>query len=155
MNAAGEIGMGFLVSSTSEPLGARVTGQTAAASGSGNMDAIEPICRAGVTEQTGTVRSGDYSVLSVDPVSDTFWHTNEYGQRNDKAAGWGTYVCEFEVVSVVPPPCTDGDGDGYGNPGSASCPNGSAWLPASPSISARASILWLVCAGNSSSSTHS
>ncbi len=122
MNAAVEIGMGFLVSSTSEPLGARVTGQTAAASGSGNMDAIEPICRAGVTEQTGTVRSGDYSVLSVDPVSDTFWHTNEYGQRNDKAAGWGTYVCEFEVVSVVPPPCTDGDGDGYGNPGSASLP---------------------------------
>lgn len=28
--------------------------------------------------------------------------------------------------SVVPPACTDGDSDGYGSPGDASCPNGAA-----------------------------
>ena len=32
-------------------------------------------------------------------------------------------MCEFSFAAL---PCTDNDGDGYGNPGSASCPNGSA-----------------------------
>ncbi len=121
MNAAGDIGLGFLVSSTSEQLGTRVITQSAAASGSSAFDGSEEVCRAGVTEQTGTARSGDYSATSVDPVSDRFWHTNEYGQLNTKSAGWGTYVCEFAGQAQ---PCNDSDGDGYGNPGSASCPAG-------------------------------
>lgn len=98
MNAAGDIGFGYLVSSTSEPMGSRVNGQTAGASGSDLLDGTEQICRSGVTEQTGTARSGDYGATAVDPVNDTFWHTNEYGQRNDKSAGWGTFVCEFMLA---------------------------------------------------------
>jgi hypothetical protein len=97
MNAAGDIGMGFLVSSGTEAMGTRLTGQTSGASGSGTMDAGETICRAGDAAQAGTARSGDYSATSVDPVTDSFWHTNEYGQMLAKTAAWGTFVCEFTL----------------------------------------------------------
>ena len=122
IDAAGNIGLGYLVSGPSECLGSRVNGQTAAASGTGTLDSGEQTCRVGVTEQTGSARSGDYSSTNVDPVTGTFWHTNEYGQRNDKSVGWGTTVCEFEIVGT-PPVCTDNDGDGYGDPASSACPN--------------------------------
>jgi hypothetical protein len=121
-NAAGDIGLGFLVSSTTRALSIHLTGQTAAASGSGTMDGDEVVCRAGVTAQTGTPRAGDYSATNVDPVTGAFWHTNEYGQRNDKSAGWGTAVCAFSLSTTST--CTDGDGDGWGDPGSASCSAG-------------------------------
>lgn len=97
INAAGDIGIGYLVSGPSLCMGSRLNGQTAGASGSGNLDAGEQTCRVGVTQQTGTARAGDYSATNVDPVTDSFWHTNEYGQRNDKSAGWGTTFCEFDV----------------------------------------------------------
>lgn len=100
MNAAGDIGLGFLVSSTDMPMEIRTTGQTAASNGTGIMDGGEQTCRPGVSAQFGAARSGDYSSTSVDPVRDTFWHTNEYGQH-DGWAGWGTYVCEFEVIAAA------------------------------------------------------
>jgi len=134
MNAAGDIGLGFLVSSETVPMGIHTTGQTVASSGTSIMDSDEAICRPGMAAQYGAARSGDYSSTSVDPITDRFWHTNEYGQH-DGWAGWGTYVCEFEVTAGACTPtenpeisCSDGvdnDCDGLFDLGDLDCQGGS------------------------------
>ena len=98
MNAAGDIGIGFMVSDATTPVEVRVSGQSAATSGSGTFDADEDECRAGVAGADWSGRSGDYSATNIDPDSDTFWHTNEFG-RSTTFRGWGTAVCEFELVT--------------------------------------------------------
>ncbi len=103
MNAAGDIGLGFLRSgSGSGQFGSVVlTGQTADQSGTGVMNGAEVVCVAGTDVQTGTARAGDYSALGVDPISDTFWYTQEYFNTNTggtQSFHWDTRVCEFEVV---------------------------------------------------------
>jgi hypothetical protein len=98
MNAAGDIGVGYMVSNASTPVAIRVSGQTAANSGSGSFDADEATCRAGVAGADWTGRAGDYSATNVDPDRDTFWHTNEFG-RATNLRGWGTAVCEFSLQS--------------------------------------------------------
>jgi PKD repeat protein len=101
MNAAGDIGIGYLLSSTNTFVSTAVAGQSAAASGSGTLDSAEAICAAGSGVQLDVNRSGDYSSTSVDPVNDTFWHTNEVFV-NTGAYQWSTYVCEFSVGSGGP-----------------------------------------------------
>ena len=103
MNKAGAIGLGYLRSGTSSFMSVAVAGQSAAASGSGTLDVAEQVCIGGTGAQTQTARAGDYSGTAVDPVSDTFWHTNEYG-RTTGAYEWATRVCEFEIASPEPPP---------------------------------------------------
>ena len=76
MNSLGDIGIGYMLASTKTYVSTAAAGQTAGASGSGQLDSNELICAAGTGVQTGVSRSGDYSATSVDPVFDTFWHTN-------------------------------------------------------------------------------
>jgi PKD repeat protein len=102
MNAAGDIGIGYLVASTTTYVSTAATGQSAVNSGSGFLDAEETICAAGTGVQEGVGRSGDYSSTSVDPTADTFWHTNEVF-INSGQYQWATYVCEFSVGSGEPP----------------------------------------------------
>ncbi len=97
MNATGDVGVGFMVSDDTLPVEVRVTGQTAATSGSGTFDADEGPCRVGDAGADWSGRAGDYSATNVDPDSDSFWHTNEFG-RSSVFRGWGTAVCEFELV---------------------------------------------------------
>ncbi len=97
-NAAGDLGLGYLVSSTSTFVSTAVAGQSAAAAGSGLLDSAEMICAPGTGVQTGTGRSGDYSATSVDPLSGTFWHTNEVFIDTGNYL-WATFVCEFSVGS--------------------------------------------------------
>ena len=104
MNAAGDIGVGYLVSSEDTFVSTAVSGQSAAASGSGFFDAEEQICSAGTGVQLNVNRAGDYSSTSVDPVDDTFWHTNEVFTTTGQYQ-WATFVCEFAVS----------DGTGGGN----------------------------------------
>ncbi|MBX2821080.1 MAG: T9SS type A sorting domain-containing protein [Rhodothermaceae bacterium] len=99
MNAAGDIGLGYLVSSNSTFMSVAVTGQTAANSGTGLMDGTEVTCAAGTGAQTGSARAGDYAATSVDPVTDSFWHTNEY-MGPTGSVPWNTTVCEFSVTSA-------------------------------------------------------
>ena len=116
MNAAGDIGIGYLLASTNTYVSTAVTGQSAANSGSGFLDAEEIICAGGAGVQEGTGRSGDYSSTSVDPTNGTFWHTNEVFIDTGNFQ-WATFVCEFSVGSggaVNQPPtalftydCTD------------------------------------------------
>ena len=100
MNAAGEIGIGFMVSDDTTPVEIRVAGQTAGGP-LGTFDSDEAECRAGVAGADWSGRSGDYSATNVDPDSDTFWHTNEFG-RSTAFRGWGTAVCEFDVAGSGP-----------------------------------------------------
>ncbi|MDO9510495.1 MAG: BACON domain-containing carbohydrate-binding protein [Bacteroidales bacterium] len=102
MNAAGEIGLGYSVSSTSMYPGIRYTGQTQAANAaaSGIMDIPEVVIQNGIGFQSGSNRYGDYSQLSVDPIDDeTFWFTTEYigtsGSRKSR-------VASFQIGPIAP-----------------------------------------------------
>lgn len=109
MNAAGDIGIGYMVANTSTFVSPAVIGQSAAASGSGSLDGTEVVCANGTGVQTDTARAGDYSSTSVDPVTDTFWHTNEIFTETGQFR-WNTFICEFSV----------GDGGGGNLPPTAS-----------------------------------
>ena len=103
MNGNGDIGLGYLIGSTNKYMSIALAGQTAAASGSGVMDAAEMSCVDGGGVQTGVSRSGDYASTSVDPGDDTtFWHTNEYVNFGGNYV-WDTYVCNFQIGDVVDP----------------------------------------------------
>jgi len=103
MNGNGDIGMGYLIGSSSKFMSIALVGQTAAASGSGIMDAAEMSCVDGGGVQTGVSRSGDYASTSVDPGDDTtFWHTNEYVNYGGNFV-WDTYVCNFQIGNGVDP----------------------------------------------------
>ena len=104
MNGRGDIGMGFLLGGPNTFMSVSATGQTAAGSGTGLMDALELSCVAGGGVQTGTGRSGDYSSTSIDPFDDvTFWHTNEYVNVGGNFV-WDTYVCPFTIGDGGVPP---------------------------------------------------
>jgi PKD repeat protein len=110
MNAAGDIGIGYLLASTNTYVSTAVAGQSVGASGSGQLDSAEEICAAGSGVQEGVSRSGDYASTSIDPTSDTFWHTNEVFNSTGNYY-WDTFVCEFSVA---------GSGGGGNNPPVAS-----------------------------------
>ena len=116
MNAAGDIGIGYLLASNNTFVSTAVAGQSAANSGSGLLDSGENLCAAGTGVQLDTGRSGDYSSTSIDPATDEFWHTNEVF-FNTGQFQWSTYVCNFTV----------GSGGGGNNPPVASftssCPD--------------------------------
>ena len=97
MNAAGDIGIGYLLSGTNTYVSTAVVGQTANASGSDFLDSEEVICAAGTGVQEDVARSGDYSSTSIDPVDDSFWHTNEVFTKTGSFQ-WDTFVCEFVVA---------------------------------------------------------
>jgi PKD repeat protein len=97
MNAAGDIGIGYLLSSNVTYVSTAVAGQTASASGTGLLNSEEIICAAGSGVQLDVARSGDYSSTSVDPIDDSFWHTNEVFTETG-GFQWNTYVCEFVVA---------------------------------------------------------
>ncbi|NUM46155.1 MAG: hypothetical protein HUU38_15730 [Anaerolineales bacterium] len=63
----------------------------------------------GTGVQTGAVRWGDYSDLTVDPVDNcTFWYTTEYHDTNDSGFGWNTRIGVFRI-----PECTGGLGPDF------------------------------------------
>lgn len=97
MNAAGDIGIGYLLSSTNTYVSTAAVGQTASASGTSLLNSEELICAHGSGVQEDVSRSGDYSSTSVDPVDDSFWHTNEVFTQTGSFQ-WNTFVCEFVVA---------------------------------------------------------
>jgi PKD repeat protein len=103
MNAAGDIGIGYMLASQNTYVSTAAAGQSAAATGSGLLDSEEILCAAGSGVQLGVNRAGDYSATSVDPTSDSFWHTNEVFTTTGNFQ-WATFVCEFSVGTGEPPP---------------------------------------------------
>ncbi len=95
MDQAGDIAMGYSVSSSTVNPSVRFTGRTP--SDPANTMETETSIVAGGGSQTGTLtRWGDYSALSVDPVDDcTFWFTTEY-MKTSGTFNWNTRIANFK-----------------------------------------------------------
>lgn len=102
MNGAGDMALGYSVSSTStypsvrftgrlngDPLGLMTQGEGTIVTGSGYQ-----------THSSG--RWGDYSAMSVDPIDDcTFWYTQEY-YLTAGASPWKTRIGSFKLSNCGP-----------------------------------------------------
>ena len=96
MDSAGNMALGYTVSSGSVYPGIRYTGRLAS-DPLGQMPQGETTLIAGSGSQTGTgSRWGDYSMMAVDPSDDcTFWFTNEY-MPTTGGAPWKTRIGAFK-----------------------------------------------------------
>lgn len=96
INAAGDIGLAYNISSASVFPGIRYTGRSA-------LDPLGQMTYAETTIVAGTAanssnRYGDYNSLDVDPTTGSFWGTAQH----NPASGWSTRIFEF---SFSVPPC--------------------------------------------------
>lgn len=100
-NAAGDIMVGYSVSSDSTFPSIRYTGRQAG-DPLGELTLDEGLVVAGSGAQTGSTRWGDYSAMSVDPSDETtFWFTNEYYQTSS-SSGWQTRVASMQATPEPP-----------------------------------------------------
>jgi hypothetical protein len=99
MNGAGDMALGYSVSSTSISPSIRFTGRLAS-DPLGDMNVAEGTIINGSGYQThSSGRWGDYSMMAVDPTDDcTFWYTTEY-YNGVSSAGWQTRVGSFTLGS--------------------------------------------------------
>src|SRR6266498_3029965 len=106
MDHAGNIALGYSVSSSSLHPGIRYTGRLAGDT-LGTMTQGEGSIIATNGSQNGNLnRWGDYSSMSVDPADDcTFWYTNEYLAANG-SFNWRTRIGSFKF-----PNCSSGPSD--------------------------------------------
>ena len=108
MDSAGDVGLGFSVSSSSTHPGIAYTGRLAN-DATGTMPQGESTVVSGGGSQTGGLsRWGDYSSMSVDPADGcTFWYTNEYLPSNG-SFNWVTRIASFKFPSCgTAPPAND------------------------------------------------
>jgi hypothetical protein len=98
MDSAGNIAVGYSVSSSGLNPGIRFTGR-APTDPLGTMG-TEVNIKNGAGSQTGGLnRWGDYSSLSLDPVDDcTLWYTTEYLKANG-SFNWSTEIANFKFSS--------------------------------------------------------
>jgi hypothetical protein len=103
MNGAGDIALGYSVSSTAISPSIRFTGRLAG-DPLGQMTQGEGTIVNGSGYQTHTSgRWGDYSMMAVDPLDDcTFWFTTEY-YNSVSQAGWQTRVGAFKLAACGTP----------------------------------------------------
>lgn len=98
MDQAGDMALGYSVSSSSTNPSIAVTGRKS--SDPANAMQVETVVVAGTGSQTSSTRNlsrwGDYSAMQVDPVDDcTFWYTNEYIKTNG-IFNWNTRIATFK-----------------------------------------------------------
>jgi len=92
MDGAGNIGLGYSVSSETTYAGIRFTGRRAS-DPPGQMTVSEYEITQGFSAEPSD-RYGDYAQMTVDPANDrTFWYTGEYRT----AFNWGTKIFSFEL----------------------------------------------------------
>jgi hypothetical protein len=105
MDAAGNIAIGYNVSSSAARPSIRFTGRCAG-DPLGQMTQGEGDLILGTGSQTSThSRWGDYSMLALDPLDGrTFWFTTEYFQANGST--WRTRVGSFKLDACDAPPAT-------------------------------------------------
>jgi MYXO-CTERM domain-containing protein len=103
MDRAGNIGLGFSISSPQMHPSIGVTGH-ATTDPAGVMGQGETIFGGGGSQSTLSMRWGDYSSMSVDPVDDcTFWYTNQY-LPFDGAFNWRTQIMTFQLPGCTTAP---------------------------------------------------
>ena len=101
MDQAGDIAIGYSVSSSTVYPSIRYTGRTPA-DALGTMQS-EASLRVGSGSQTGYARWGDYSSLRIDPVDDcTFWYVNEF-LPTTSSYGWYTNISSFKFLGCGGP----------------------------------------------------
>ena len=103
MDGAGDMALGYSVSSSTTYPSVRYTGRLSTDT-LGLMPQGEANLAAGGGSQTdSSSRWGDYSTMSVDPTDDcTFWYTQEYYVTTSDAA-WNTVIGSFKFPSCVSP----------------------------------------------------
>jgi hypothetical protein len=95
MDQAGNIALGYSVSSSSINPGMRFTGRVPT-DPLGNLQAENTIINGAGSQLPNLNRWGDYSSMSVDPVDDcTFWYTNEY-LKSSGTFNWSTRIASFK-----------------------------------------------------------
>jgi hypothetical protein len=95
MDMAGDMALGYSVSSSSVDPGIRYTGRTTS-DPSGSMETEASIIEGTGVQNNGLARWGDYSSMSVDPIDDcTFWYTTEY-IKTTGSFNWNTRIGSFK-----------------------------------------------------------
>ncbi len=97
MDQAGNMAMGYSVSSSSVNPSVAFTGRLA--TDPANTMQAESTIVSGTGSQTGGLnRWGDYSAITIDPVDDcTFWYTNEY-MKTTGSFNWNTRIANFKFA---------------------------------------------------------
>lgn len=109
IDAGGNIGLGYNVSSATINPKLRITGRTPS-DPAGTLRDEQDCTPATTGSQTGTFggrgRWGDYASMSVDPTDDcTFWFTGEYFAATSSGS-WSTRVCSFKFEECGEPEFT-------------------------------------------------
>src|SRR5215468_8970458 len=95
MDQAGDIAVGYSVSSSSVNPSVRFTGRTPSDPTS-TMEAETNIVSGSGSQNGNLSRWGDYSAMTVDPVDDcTFWYTQEY-MKTTGSFNWNTRIANFK-----------------------------------------------------------
>jgi uncharacterized repeat protein (TIGR01451 family) len=99
MDAAGNIALGYSVSSAATFPSIRYAGRLATAA-LGTLPQNEtPLVNGAGSETSISSRWGDYSMMAVDPTDDcTFWYTQEYYPATS-TSGWHTRFGSFKLAS--------------------------------------------------------
>lgn len=98
MDKAGDIALGYSVSSGSMHPAIRYTGRTSSDT-LGTMGSETSIIEGSGSQTRNLSRWGDYSGLTIDPLDDcTFWYTNEY-LRSSGTFNWYTRIASFNFSS--------------------------------------------------------
>ena len=95
MDQAGDLAVGYTVSSSSVFPSVRIAGRVPT-DAAGTLETETSIV-SGAGSQTGSLtRWGDYSAMTVDPVDDcTFWFTEEY-MKTTGSFNWNTRIASFK-----------------------------------------------------------
>jgi len=105
MDRAGDIGLGYSISSSTTHPGIRYTGRLVT-DALNTLQAEASIIDGAGSQTGGLSRWGDYSSITVDPVDDcTFWYTNEYIPANG-SFNWRTRIASFKFASCGTPDYT-------------------------------------------------
>lgn len=95
MDQAGDMALGYSVSSSSVFPSIRFTGRVPTDPAS-TMEAEVNVVTGAGSESAGLTRWGDYSAMQVDPVDDcTFWYTQEY-LKTTGTFNWSTRINNFK-----------------------------------------------------------
>ncbi len=99
INAAGDMALGYSVSSTTMFPSIRFTGRY---SGDplGQMTITEETIFAGLGAQSGLTRWGDYTHMAVDPNGINFWYVNQY-QPSSGSFNWRSRIANIDYTVPV------------------------------------------------------
>jgi len=131
MDKAGDMALGYSVSSSTMSPSIRYTGRVAS-DPSGQMEGeVDVLSAASVANRslTTTLHWGDYSTLAVDPKDDcTFWYTTEYVPLSSTTNHWSTRIASFSFPSCLQTSSLTvnevGQGTVTSTDGSINCTNG-------------------------------